>query len=237
MSTGSKTKINVDFIGHVRTPFPEKFGVPRQSGMIEAAQCEIELSENLSNEELLRGLENFDRLWVIFYFHLNRETEPGTTVRPPRLGGNKRLGIFATRTPYRPNPMGLSCVTYHGYEKRTGKLFLKIGSTDVVDGTPVLDIKPYIPEVDSFSQASGGWTDELEEDQKYSIEFTEEALEQLSSNGKLKILIEQTLSLNPLPRYQNSNQKEYGISLKNFNIRFKKEDSRFIVLSVQKLMA
>ena len=149
----------MEAIGYIRTPFREKFGVPRQPGLATAAQGVLELAPPFDRPESLEGLEGFSHVWLLWRFHLavRKSEDWSPTVRPPRLGGNRRLGVFATRSPFRPNPLGLSAVRLLAVERRACRLVL--GGVDLVDGTPVFDIKPYAPYTDSIPDAAGGFAD------------------------------------------------------------------------------
>ena len=149
-------------IAHVRSDFKEKFGIPRQSGLVPETLSRIVFDEGFRREEALRGIEGFSHLWIIWVFSANRQVPWSPTVRPPRLGGNRRIGVFATRSPYRPNPIGLSCVKLDRVEQTKEGPVLVVRGADLMDGTPVLDIKPYLPYADRIDGATGGFTDENE---------------------------------------------------------------------------
>ena len=155
--------MTVNIIARIRTELPEKFGVPRQSGLVPQLRGTIVFEPAYRNPDALRGLEGFSHLWLIFQFHQAVREGWSPTVRPPRLGGNRRMGVFATRSPFRPNAIGLSCVKLEGVrqEEKLGPV-LDVSGADLVDGTPILDIKPYLPYADCRPEATGGFTDPLD---------------------------------------------------------------------------
>lgn len=151
------SQFTFDTIGLIRSPYKEKFAIPRQPGLIEDGGGELELIAPYNQPEAVRGLEEFSHLWIVFVFHQTMEGGWRPTVRPPRLGGNARMGVFATRSTFRPNPIGMSLVELKSVETKGGKVILKLGSLDLVDGTPIIDIKPYLPFAESQPQARGGF--------------------------------------------------------------------------------
>jgi len=211
-------------IGFLKTPYREKFGVPRQPGLVSAAEGWLEFLPEFSDRKMLRGLEEFSHVWLIFIFHESLERGWQATVRPPRLGGNIRQGVFATRSPFRPNPLGLSRAELLGIEERNGRIGIRLGGIDLVDGTPIVDIKPYLPYVDAIPEATGGRfqnrpTAALE------VDFTPEAdaqLEwQLRHHPQLRELIVQVLQQDPRPGYQKTEAgRTYGVRLFELNIRW-----------------
>lgn len=228
MPTPTSSGFNFSPVGIISSPFREKFAIPRQPGLAPAATGEIHLLGDHNREETIRGLEDFSHLWVIYVFHKNLQQGWKTTVRPPRLGGNQKLGIFATRSPYRPNPIGLSVVELKGIEKQGKQWVIKLAGIDLVDGTPILDIKPYIAYADAISHANGGFTDNTPPP-IVPVHFSAESEKQLDSyrrdhpgqHPNLRLLIEQVLGQQPQPAYHNKNeQRQYGMSLYHFNIRW-----------------
>ncbi|WP_019556445.1 tRNA (N6-threonylcarbamoyladenosine(37)-N6)-methyltransferase TrmO [Thiomicrorhabdus arctica] len=227
-------------IGTVHSPFKEKFGVPRQPGLVEGNIGRIELLAPWNREESLQGLEGFTHLWVIFIFH--RSIKPDAvwrpTVRPPREG-TKRQGVFATRSPYRPNPIGLSVLKYHDWIKENGKLYLNVSDLDLIDGTPVIDIKPYLPYADNISNATGGFAHQAPKAADVAVIFTDKALDQIKRLNKkypqLQVLIETTLKHNPRPAYFGSidKRKTFGIKLYEFNVKWQFENSSITVLLLE----
>lgn len=227
-------------IGTVHSPFKEKFGIPRQPGLIDGSVGSIELHAPWDRQEALQGLEGFSHLWVVFIFHqaIKPVEQWRPTVRPPRLGKQRRQGVFATRSPYRPNPIGLSVVEYHGWEKRNGKLHLSISGLDLLDATPVIDIKPYLPYADSLADAKGGFAHEAPQSESMTVEFTQSAAQQLQQAlhkyPQLKQLIESTLIHNPRPAYFGNieQRSRFGMQLYEFNVQWEIIDSTIRVLNL-----
>ena len=207
-------------IAFIRTEFPEKFGVPRQSGLARNLKGRIIFEPEYRNPDALRGLDGFSHIWLIWEFSANRTTSPWQpTVRPPRLGGNAHMGVFATRSPFRPNPLGLSCVKIHSVELSTpdGPVVNVLGA-DLMDGTPIYDIKPYIRYADSRPEAVCGYVDALEE-RSLKVVFPSELSAKIADTEVIPSLIE-TLRLDPRPSYHDDPQREYGLSFAGYNIRF-----------------
>ncbi len=229
-------KIEITPIAVVRSCYPEKFGVPRQPGLSRSAAARIEFVPPYNDPEAFKGLKEMSHIWVIFQFHLNAAQGWKPRVRPPRLGGNKSIGVFATRSPFRPNAIGLSVVRLIGIEHEQGKLSVHIEGGDFVDGTPVIDIKPYIPYTDAIEAQAGFAQDSPE--QKLVVEYRLEAKKFLVENSLkypgLSELITETLSLDPRPQYKpNTDDKVYGLSLFDLNIRFKIEDEVATVMTIE----
>lgn len=211
-----------DTIGIIHSPYKEKFAVPRQPGLVTAAKAQLELLPPYNQIDSIRGIEDFSHLWLTFVFHQTADKGWKPLVRPPRLGGNKKVGVFATRSTFRPNPIGLSVVTFEGIEQKNKKLFLNISGIDLVDGTPILDIKPYIPYADALPDAKGGFAQDKPE-KNIAIEFSPQALEAIHRNEtrypELKLLIEQVLAQDPRPAYKGKNDTAtYGMTLHDLNI-------------------
>lgn len=207
-------------IAFIRTEFPEKFGVPRQSGLARNLKGRIIFEPEYRNPDALRGLEGFSHIWLIWEFSANRTTSPWQpTVRPPRLGGNAHMGVFATRSPFRPNPLGLSCVKIHSVELSTpdGPVVNVLGA-DLMDGTPIYDIKPYIRYADSRPEAVCGYVDALEE-RSLKVVFPSELSAKIADTEVIPALVE-TLRLDPRPSYHDDPQRQYGLSFAGHNIRF-----------------
>lgn len=207
-------------IAFIRTEFPEKFGVPRQSGLARNLKGRIIFEPEYRNPDALRGLDGFSHIWLIWEFSANRTTSPWQpTVRPPRLGGNAHMGVFATRSPFRPNPLGLSCVKIHSIELSTpdGPVVTVLGA-DLMDGTPIYDIKPYIRYADSRPEAVCGYVDALEE-RSLKVVFPSELSAKIADTEAIPALVE-TLRLDPRPSYHDDPQREYGLSFAGYNIRF-----------------
>lgn len=207
-------------IAFIRTEFPEKFGVPRQSGLARNLKGRIIFEPEYRNPDALRGLDGFSHIWLIWEFSANHATSPWQpTVRPPRLGGNAHMGVFATRSPFRPNPLGLSCVKLHSVELSTsdGPVVNVLGA-DLMDGTPIYDIKPYIKYADSRPEAVCGYVDQLEE-RSLKVVFPTELSAKVIDTEIIPALIE-TLRLDPRPSYHDDPQREYGLSFAGYNVRF-----------------
>lgn len=208
-------------IAFIHTEFPEKFGIPRQSGLATSLRGKIVFAPEYRNADALRGLQDFSHLWLIWEFSANstrRQWQP--TVRPPRLGGNERMGVFATRSPFRPNPLGLSCVGIDSIELDTpdGPVIYVKGA-DLMDGTPIYDIKPYIKYADSRPHAICGYVDNLQE-RKLKVVLPQEISSAVKDRTFLESLV-QTLSLDPRPSYHDDPEREYGLSFAGMNVRFK----------------
>ena len=207
-------------IAFIRTEFPEKFGVPRQSGLARNLKGRIVFEPEYRNPDALRGLDGFSHIWLIWEFSANRTTSPWQpTVRPPRLGGNAHMGVFATRSPFRPNPLGLSCVKIHSVELSTpdGPVVTVLGA-DLMDGTPIYDIKPYIRYADSRPEAVCGYVEALEE-RSLKVVFPSELSAKIADTEVIPALVE-TLRLDPRPSYHDDPQRQYGLSFAGHNIRF-----------------
>ena len=208
-------------IAYIRTEFPEKFGVPRQSGLASALRGTIVFVPEYRNADALRGLEGFSHLWLIWEFSANSERKDWQpTVRPPRMGGNERMGVFATRSPFRPNPLGLSCVEIESvqYDHQEGPV-IHVKGADMMDGTPIYDIKPYIKYADARPHAVCGYVDKLEE-RTLKVVIPSEISLGVQDKSLLEALV-QTLSLDPRPSYHDDPEREYGLSFAGMNIRFK----------------
>ena len=216
-------------IAYIHTEFSEKFGVPRQSGLAGSLCGTIVFKPEYRNSDALRGLEGFSHLWLIWGFSANRHEDWQPTVRPPRLGGNERMGVFATRSPYRPNPLGLSCVEIESINMDTSTIYVR--GADLMDGTPIYDIKPYIRYADSRPDAVCGYVDSLVE-RHLEVVFAGSVASVIKDPDVREALV-QTLSLDPRPSYHNDPSREYGLSFAGFNVRFKVDGERLIVISVE----
>jgi tRNA (adenine37-N6)-methyltransferase len=211
-------------VGILSSPYKEKFAVPRQPGLVKSARARLELLPPCNDPQTLRGIEQFSHLWLIFQFHECAEQGWHPTVRPPRLGGNERVGVFASRSPFRPNGLGLSVVELRGVEQQGSRLWLELGGVDLVDGTPILDIKPYVPYADSLPQANGGFAPDAPP--LMTVEFTplaESALEcARARHPELRAFIAEVLAQDPRPAYrrQTDEDREYGVHLYEFNVRW-----------------
>ncbi|MBO7101209.1 MAG: tRNA (N6-threonylcarbamoyladenosine(37)-N6)-methyltransferase TrmO [Bacteroidales bacterium] len=212
-------------IAHIETPFKEKFGVPRQAGLVDY-EARVVFEPEYRVAEAVRGLEEFDYVWLIWRFHLAERGEWSPTVRPPRLGGNKRVGVFATRSPFRPNPIGLSCVRLLRVEQGP---VLVVAGADLVDGTPIYDIKPYIAYADAHPDARSGFADEAP---KATLEVVDDHGLLLQLPADSRQALEQTLRQDPRPRYQHDPQRVYAIPFDRWEVRFRVTDDQLEVVGV-----
>lgn len=221
-----------DVIAHIRTDLPEKFGVPRQSGLVPQLRGTIVFEPAYRNPDALRGLEGFSHLWLIFQFHRAVRESWSPTVRPPRLGGNRRMGVFATRSPFRPNAIGLSCVKLEGVrlDEKLGPV-VEVSGADLVDGTPILDIKPYLPYADCRVDATGGFTDPLD-GQTLQVNCDPALLERFTPQQREGLL--GVLACDPRPRYQEDPERVYGLAFAGRNVKFTVKDGVLTVLTVEK---
>ena len=234
----SVENFTIHTIGVIRSCFVEKFGIPRQPGLAPSACAEIELVEPYNRQEMVQGLERFSHIWIQFLFHETLSEGWKATVRPPRLGGNRRMGVFATRSPHRPNHLGLSAVRLLGIKTGDDRVRLELGGVDLLDGTPVVDIKPYIPYADCLKDASAGW---LSDDFiKMSVEFLHEPAEfcreyERTTGRKLARLIEEILEQDPRPASQRDRKHHFGMMLWEVNVRWKIDKERCVVTACQTL--
>lgn len=219
-------------IAHLHSGFPEKFGIPRQSGLVEELKGQVVFLPDYRRPEAVRGLEGFTHIWLIWQFS---EADPdgwSPTVRPPRLGGNQRMGVFATRSPNRPNPIGLSCVRLEKVEPDTpeGPVLHVLGA-DLMDGTPILDIKPYLPYTDCRTDARGGFADQRPGG-SLEVEFSP-SLPDLLSPQEREVL-KDLLSQDPRPAYHHDPQREYGLSYAGLDVKFRVDGSRLTVCGIER---
>jgi len=218
-------------IARIKSDFSTKFGIPRQSGLVAALQATVVFEPEFRNPEALRGIEDFSHLWLIWQFSEAVRSGWSPTVRPPRLGGNTRLGVFATRSPFRPNNLGLSCVRLLGVEHtREFGTVLHVAGADLMNGTPIFDIKPYIPYADCQPDALGGFT-ETAGVFLLEVDFPPALLEILPENKREAAI--GVLSHDPRPSYQRDPDRTYGLTFAGFNIRFQVRDTVLTVLSVE----
>ncbi len=225
--------VNIKIIARMKSDFPTKFGIPRQSGLVEDLRSTIIFEPEFRNPDALRGIEGYSHLWIIWQFSDAVRQNWSATVRPPRLGGNNRMGVFATRSPFRPNSLGMSCVKFIGLEQTADKgTVIHVSGADLMDGTPIFDIKPYIPYSDCHKDAVGGFTD-LADDFLLDVTFPAHLLEYIPEN-KRKALIG-VLSHDPRPSYQRTPERIYGLSFAGFDIRFAVNNSTLLVKEVNKL--
>lgn len=223
---GAPALFDLKPIGHVESPYKEKFGIPRQSGMVPAASGALILLESYRREEMWRGLAEFSHVWLLWSFHLVSEQQATavSTVRPPRLGGNQRLGVFATRSPFRPNRIGLSAVKLTTIDTQKGRLGLS--GIDLVDGTPVFDVKPYLPYSDAISDAAGGFTDKTSTAlHSLPVIYSSQAAEVIKCQSEWQVLLEQTLRADPRPAFQHNGERTYGMALGDFNVLWSTHDN------------
>lgn len=223
--------MTMDVIAHIRTDLPEKFGVPRQSGLVPQLRGTVVFEPAYRNPDALRGLEGFSHLWLIFRFHQAVRAEWSPTVRPPRLGGNRRMGVFATRSPFRPNAIGLSCVKLEAVrqDEKLGTV-LEVSGADLVDGTPILDIKPYLPYADCHPEATGGFTDPLD-GQTLQVSCDPALLAGLTAEQQAGLM--GVLACDPRPRYQDEPERVYGLTFAGKNIKFTVSAGILTVIAVE----
>lgn len=220
-------------IAHIKTDFKEKFGIPRQSGLIPETMGEIIFEKEYRVTEALRGLEEFSHIWLLWEFSKAQREKWSPTVRPPLLGGNKRMGVFATRSPFRPNPVGLSCVKLVeiSHSKTEGPV-LVVSGADILDGTPIYDIKPYLPYADSHPEATGGFTECLPE-RKLTVKVECESFSDLPNDKQKEIV--SILSYNPAPSYKGDG-KIYGMKYSDYEIKFYIEGKILYIINVNSLI-
>ena len=217
-------------IARIQNAYDGKFGVPRQSGIVEQVISTIVFEPEYRVAEALRGIEEFSHLWLIWSFDRAERDGWSPTVRPPRLGGNQRVGVFATRSPYRPNAIGLSCVKLVGVEKGKDGTVLKVAGADLMNGTPIYDIKPYLPYADCKTDATGGFTDRTEK-RRVEVEIPEELAGKMDAE-QLQAL-KAVLREDPRPAYQEDPERVYAFEFANMHIEFRVENS---ILKVEKLL-
>ena len=205
-------------IAHIRTDFGSKFGVPRQSGVVEELRARIVFEPAYRNPDALRGLEDFSHLWILWHFSEVKQEGWSPTVRPPRLGGNTRMGVFATRSPYRPNPIGLSAVKIVGVDLHTPEgPVITVAGADLMDGTPIFDLKPYLAYADSHPDAKGGFVEGLT-DRSVRVDCDPALLNGLPEGTRKSLLA--VLAHDPRPTYQNDPERVYGMEFAGHNVRF-----------------
>lgn len=219
-------------VAHIRTDFPAKFGVPRQAGLVPSLTATIVFEKEYRVDAALRGIEQYSHLWLLWVFSQAVRDGWSPTVRPPRLGGNAKLGVFATRSPFRPNPIALSAVRLEGVE-RTEEFgtVLRVSGADLMDGTPILDIKPYLPYVDAHADAAGGFTERAKE-YALAVEFPEELLSQVPPEKRAALL--GVLESDPRPSYQDDTQRLYGFGFAGLEIKFSVDGGILHVQRVEK---
>lgn len=225
-------KLEISPIAYIKTDFKEKFGIPRQSGRAKSLTGKIVFLPEYQTPEALRGLEEFSHIWLLFDFSEAHKDAWSPTVRPPRLGGNKRVGVFASRAPFRPNPIGLSCVKLEKIEKTPDEgTVLFVSGVDLLDGTPILDIKPYIPHADLIPDAAGGYSDDAK-DYRLDVVFPEKLLNLLPTDKRAAAI--ECLADDPRPAYQDEPERIYGMLFADYNIQFQVEKDTLTVVGVEK---
>ena len=220
-------------IGYIHTDFPTKFGIPRQSGLVEELKATITFEPEYRNLEAFRGLEEFSHIWLLWKFSKSEKKNWSATVKPPRLGGKKRMGVFATRSPYRPNDIGLSSVKLEKieFDEKMGPV-LTVAGADLMDGTPIYDIKPYIAYADSHPEASEGFAGTVKE-KELAVEFPEELL-RIYPEEKRKAIVA-VLKQDPRPAYDTDETRVYGVEFAGFDVRFTVEGECLKVKELVKL--
>lgn len=233
------TALHLEPIGIIHSPYKEKFAVPRQPGLVTDGGGELHLLPPYNQPEAVRGLEKFSHIWVVFIFHQTQDGGWHSTVRPPRLGGNTRIGIFATRSTFRPNPIGISLIKLNDIRQQGADIVLDLGSLDLVDGTPVLDIKPYLPFAESIPDALAGFAQDVPLSDM-PVSFLPEAENQLLQHARsypqLRRFITQVLAQDPRPAYRKGEQKsrKFAVHLHDFNVRWQVDDGQTYVIAIDK---
>lgn len=226
----TETEIAIKPIAHIHSDFSEKFGIPRQSGLVDTLQAKIVFTEEFRNADCCRGIDEFSHLWLIWGFSKNQRDKWTPTVRPPRLGGNKRKGVFASRAPFRPNSLGLSSVRLEKYIPDTPKgPVLYVSGADLLDGTPVYDIKPYLAFTDSHPEATGSFSTKALE-HRLTVHCEEDLLHHIPKEKRQSLL--DCLSLDPRPSYQHDPKRIYGMQYAGFDIHFKVNGNDLFVTEI-----
>ena len=223
---------NIKPIAYIHSDFPDKFGIPRQSGLAASLKATVVFEPEFRSPEAFRGLEDYSHIWLIWGFSKNKDSGWTPTVRPPRLGGNVRKGVFATRSPFRPNPIGLSSVKLENIElhKELGPV-LHISGADLMDATPIFDIKPYLPYVDSHPDAANGFAGSVI-DYVLSVKCPDELLSILPEDKRAALI--EVLSEDPRPSYQDNPERIYGMRFSEYEVKFKVEQDVLYVISIEK---
>lgn len=223
-------EVTIRPIAHIESDFPEKFGIPRQAGIVGELRGRVVFDGEYRSDEALRGIEGFSHLWLIWQFSENVRDDFSPTVRPPRLGGNTRLGVFATRSPFRPNALGLSCVRLLGLEKTEDKgTVLLVAGADLMDGTPIFDVKPYLPYADCHPDAAGGFAPDPGE--RLEVVFPAAALEKVPPDKREAL--RGVLENDPRPRYHSDPGRLYAMSFASLTVRFRVAGGTLTVESVE----
>lgn len=225
-------------IATIHTPFQQKFAIPRQPNLVPEAEGRIVFASDFADSNSLRALDDFSHLWLLFVFHEVADRGWTPTVQPPRLGGKQRVGVFASRSPFRPNPIGMSVVRNLGYQNKLGQLELRVGGVDLLDNTPILDIKPYLPYADAIPEASSGFAEQAPGHNR-PLMFSTAAKESLSAladeGAALRALILSVLRQDPRPawRVTEKDQKQYGMNLDGYNIKWRLEDEGIVISAIE----
>ncbi len=223
-----KDALLIEPIAYIRNGYKEKFGVPRQSGLAPSVKSIVEFCPEFRDENCIRDIEQYSHLWLIWGFSKN-EKQWSPTVRPPRLGGNKRVGVFATRSPFRPNSLGLSCVKLERIEDSKNGKILVVSGGDLADGTPIYDVKPYLPYVDSIPDASGGFSEDYK-NHFLKVEIPVGIKEKLTEYQIENIT--ELLSLDPRPSYQDDEERIYGLAFEDMQIKFRYKEGNIIITDI-----
>jgi len=237
-------RFELEPIGICRSPYTDKFGIPRQPRLVPAAEARVELLPPYDREEAFQALDGFSHVWLLFIFHADcLEAGWSPTVRPPRLGARTRVGVFASRSPYRPNPIGISAVAQHGLERQGKRLMLRVAGADLLDGTPIIDIKPYVPYADAIPDAEGGFAN-IPPEARFRVGFNELACQQLGeqdADGQLRLreLIEQVIAQDPRPGYMDRypERRKFVLQLFDLEIRWQIDAKSALVTSVRPLQS
>ena len=217
-------------IAEIRSDFPTKFGIPRQSGLVPELEATVVFRPEYRVPEALRGIEGYSHLWLLWEFSETRREGWRPTVRPPRLGGNRRVGVFASRSPFRPNPIGLSCVRLLGVEQHPQwGTVLRIAGADLMDGTPLYDIKPYLPHADCRPEATGGFAS-APAGETLTVEIPESLRERIPAERQESLRA--VLALDPRPHYQNDPERVYGFTFAGLEVRFRVKDDHLTVVDI-----
>ena len=220
-------------IATLHNNFPEKFGLPRQSGLINSLRSRIVFAPEFRQAEALRGLEGYSHLWLIWHFSDNNSEGWSPTVRPPRLGGNKRMGVFATRSPFRPNPIGLSCVKIEAIRLSTPEgPVIEVSGADLKDGTPIFDLKPYLPHIDAHPDAAGGFAVDV---QGHALDVEIPTAFRQTVDDELLTLLREVLAQDPRPSYQQDPERIYALQVLPYEIKFQVKNNTAVVTDMQKI--
>ena len=239
MSNMANDQFTLNTIGIISSPFKEKFGIPRQPALARHITSDIIISPTYSRIEAFKELEQFSHLWLTFVFHQNQRNEWKPCIRPPRLGGNKKVGVFASRSSFRPNNLGLSAVEFVEIKQLQNRIVITVRGSDLVDGTPIVDIKPYIPYSDSIPTANAGYANEAPR-KPLNVIYSESAISQLNVLDRkrypnFKLIIEDVLSADPRPAYKRDvDPKVYGVKLYDLDVKWRVTGSEIEVLSIEK---